>query len=120
MDSILASTKKLAGLTGEYAHFDPDIIMYINSVFLVLKQLGVGPSEGFCIQSADADETWDDFWQDFLIDNYVIREAVKAYMGQKVRLKFDPPANSTLLQALKDSIAESEHRLRDEAEFGHI
>lgn len=114
MESILTSTKKLAGLTEEYDHFNPDIIMYINSVFLVLKQLGVGPSEGFFIQTAE------ELWEDFIIDNAVIREAVKAYMGQKVRLKFDPPANSTLLQALKDSIAESEHRLRDEAEFGHI
>ena len=114
MESILTSTKKLAGLTEEYNHFDPDIIMYINSVFLVLKQLGVGPSEGFFIQTAE------ELWEDFIIDNAVIREAVKAYMGHKVRLKFDPPANSTLLQALKDSIAESEHRLRDEAEFGHI
>lgn len=114
MESILTSTKKLAGLTEEYDHFDPDIIMYINSVFLVLKQLGVGPSEGFFIQTAE------ELWEDFIIDNAVIREAVKAYMGQKVRLKFDPPTNSTLLQALKDSIAESEHRLRDEVEFGHI
>ena len=114
MESILTSTKALAGLTEEYDHFDPQIIMYINSVFLVLKQLGVGPSEGFYVRDAS------DLWEDFISDNAVIREAVKAYMGQKVRLKFDPPQNATLLQALKDSIHESEHRLRDEAEFGNI
>ena len=112
MESILTSTKKLAGLTEEYDHFDPDIIMYINSVFLVLKQIGVGPSEGFVIYDGTA------IWDDFIDDNVAIREAVKSYMGQKVRLKFDPPANSTLLQALKDSIAEAEWRLRNEAEFG--
>lgn len=112
MESILTSTKKLAGLTEEYDHFDTDIIMYINSVFLVLKQIGVGPSEGFYIHDAD------DIWDDFISDNAVIREAVKSYMGQKVRLKFDPPANGTLLQALKDSISEAEWRLRNEAEFG--
>ena len=115
MESILTSTKKLAGLTEEYNHFDPDIIMYINSVFLVLKQIGVGPSEGFYIQ--DASDYWDDFISD---DKAFIREAVKSYMGQKVRLKFDPPANATLLQALKDSIAEAEYRLRDEVELGNI
>lgn len=114
MESILTSTKKLAGLTEEYDHFDSDIIMYINSVFLVLKQLGVGPSEGFYIRDVN------DLWEDFISDHGVIREAVKAYMGQKVRLKFDPPANATLLQALKDSIAEAECRLRDEAETGNI
>lgn len=114
MESILTSTKKLAGLTAEYDHFDPDIIMYINSVFLVLKQLGVGPSEGFFIKDSDT------IWDDFISDNAVIREAVKSYMGQKVRLKFDPPANSNLLQALKESVAETEYRLRDEVELGHI
>lgn len=112
MESILTSTKKLAGLTEEYDHFDPDIIMYINSVFLVLKQIGVGPSAGFVIYDASS------IWEDFIDDSEVLREAVKSYMGQKVRLKFDPPANSTLLQALKDSIAEAEWRLRNEAEFG--
>ena len=112
MESILTSTKKLAGLTEEYDHFDPDIIMYINSVFLVLKQIGVGPSAGFVIHDASS------FWEDFIDDSEVLREAVKSYIGQKVRLKFDPPANSTLLQALKDSISEAEWRLRNEAEFG--
>ena len=111
MESILTSTKKLAGLTEEYDHFDPDIIMYINSVFLVLKQIGVGPSEGFVIYDGVS------IWEDFISDNELMREACKAYMGSKVRLKFDPPTNSTLLQALKDSIAEMECRLRDEAEL---
>lgn len=40
MDSILTSIKKLLGITEEYEHFDPDIIMHINSVFSVLTQLG--------------------------------------------------------------------------------
>ena len=114
MESILTSTKKLAGLTEEYDHFDPDIIMYINSVFLVLKQIGVGPSAGFVIQDSTP------IWEDFIDDKAILREAVKSYMGQKVRLKFDPPANGTLLQALKDSIAEAEWRLRNEAEFGDL
>ena len=50
MDSILTSIKKLLGITEEYEHFDPDIIMHINSVFSVLTQLGVGPAEGFRIE----------------------------------------------------------------------
>lgn len=49
MDSILTSIKKLLGIAEEYEHFDPDIVMYINSAFSVLTQLGVGPEEGFRI-----------------------------------------------------------------------
>jgi hypothetical protein len=110
MESILTSTKKLAGLTKEYDYFDPDIIMYINNVFLSLKQLGVGPSEGFII----TDEN--DTWIDFIPDNNILREATRAYMGSKVRLQFDPPTNSTLLKALQDNIKEYEFRLNLEAE----
>ena len=52
MDSILTSIKKLLGIAEEYEHFDPDIVMYINSAFSVLTQLGVGPEEGFRIEDA--------------------------------------------------------------------
>ena len=111
MDSILTSTKKLAGLMEEYDHFDPDIIMYINFVFLTLKQLGVGPSSGFVI--TDKKATWDSF----IPDNEILRESTKAYMGAKVRLQFDPPTNSTHLEALQRSINEYEWRLNLEVEW---
>ena len=59
MESILTSIKKLLGITEEYDQFDPDIIMHINSVFMVLTQLGVGPAEGFSIEDDTA--VWTDF-----------------------------------------------------------
>ena len=62
MDSILTSIKKLLGITEEYDHFDQDIIMHINSVFMILTQMGVGPSEGFTIE--DDTSVWTDFIQD--------------------------------------------------------
>lgn len=104
MESILNSTKKLSGLTEEYEHFDADIIMFINSVFFDLKQLGVGPSEGFTIEDDSS------VWEDFLPDNKSLREAVKAYMGMKVRLRFDPPTIASLLESLQRSISEFEWR----------
>lgn len=110
MDSILTTTKKLAGMDEGYEHFDPDIIMYINSVFLVLQQLGVGPEDGFFIDSEE------DTWTDFLPDNRFLRKTVKAYMGSKVRMQFDPPSSSALLSALEKTIAEFEWRLNVAAE----
>ena len=44
MDSILTSIKKMLGITEEYEHFDQDIIMHINAVFMILNQLVFGPS----------------------------------------------------------------------------
>ena len=62
MDSILTSIKKMLGIAEEYEQFDADIIMHINSVFMILTQLGVGPSEGFSIEDDSA--IWSDFIQD--------------------------------------------------------
>lgn len=47
IESILTSIKKMLGITEEYEHFDSDLIMHINSVFMILTQLGVGPPSGF-------------------------------------------------------------------------
>lgn len=110
MDSILNSTKKLSMVPDSCPHFDEQIVAYINSVFLVLKQLGVGPTEGFVI----TDEV--STWSDFLPDNPVLREATKSYMSAKVRLQFDPPSSSAHMEALKSVIAEYEWRANVEVE----
>ena len=104
MDSILTSVKKMLGITSEYMHFDADIIMHINSVFMILNQLGVGPKEGFSI-SSDV-ETWDEFTN----DNLTI-ESVKSYMYLKVGLLFDPPTSSNVLEARNRLVSELEWRL---------
>lgn len=104
MESILTSTKKLLGIAEEYDHFDPDIIMHINSVFMTLNQMGVGPTEGFKIEGEDAT------WNDYTAGDISI-EAVKSYMAAKVRFMFDPPDRSAVMEALKSTIAELEFRL---------
>lgn len=110
MDSILTTTKELSGVMAEYETFNTDLIAYINSVFLVLKQLGVGPKDGFVI-TGDTET-----WNDFIPDKILIREAVKGYMSNKVRLQFDPPTSSVLLDALTRNIAEFEWRFNFEVE----
>ena len=104
MDSILTSIKKLLGIAEEYEHFDPDIIMHINTVFMILNQLGVGPEVCFSIE--DDTSTWSEFLED-----PTQLQMVKSYMGLKVRLLFDPPSNSTHMNAITQSINEFEWRL---------
>lgn len=104
MDSILTSIKKLLGITEEYEYFDSDIIMHINSVFMILHQLGVGPEKGFSIKDKSA--TWDEYVSE---DSNL--EAVKSYVYLKVRLIFDPPLNSIVTEAIKNQISELEWRL---------
>lgn len=109
MESILTSIKKLLGIAEEYEHFDPDIIMHINSVFMILTQLGVGPPNGFRIES----ET--DTWFDFLGDS-TDYEAVKSYMHLKVKLLFDPPTSGAVTESMNRMISEFEWRLNVAAE----
>lgn len=104
MDSILTSIKKLLGITEDYIHFDTDIVMHINSVFSILTQLGVGPPEGFYIQ--DKTTVWDEYITD---PNKI--EMVKSYMYLKVRLLFDPPSSSSVIEAFNKQISEFEWRL---------
>lgn len=104
MESILTSIKKFLGPTAEYEHFDPDIIMHINSVFMDLAQLGVGPSEGFTIE----DDT--SVWTDFFPEGKNL-EAVKSYMNLRVKLLFDPPSSSAVIAAMERQIAQWEWRL---------
>ena len=114
MESILTSIKKLLGIEKDYEHFDADIIMHINSVFMILTQLGVGPSKGFIIEDDTA--TWNDFLSDTELVNLA---AVKTFIHLKVRLLFDPPSSSVAEQINKQ-LSELEWRLNLAAETQKI
>lgn len=104
MNSILNSIKKVLNISPEHTSFDEDIIMHINSVFMILTQLGVGPSEGFSISNDEAT------WEQFISDVHKI-QAVKSYMYLKVRMLFDPPSSSAAMAATERQINEFEWRL---------
>lgn len=110
MDSILTSIKKMLGMAEEYTEFDVDIIININSVFSTLRQLGVGPLEGFVIEDDDAS------WSDFTSDESKW-QMVKTYVYLKTRLAFDPPTNGTVIESINKQINELEWRLYTEAEI---
>ena len=109
MESILMSIKKLLGDSAWSDHFDPDIIMHINSVFMILTQLGVGPAEGFSIEDDTA------VWTDFIQDVKKL-ESVKTYVYLKVKLAFDPPLSSAVIESMNRLINELEWRLNVAAE----
>lgn len=110
MESILQSIKKLIGITEDYTAFDLDIIIHINSVFMILNQIGVGPVEGFSISDDSA------VWFDYLPEDSKNLEAVKTYIYLKVKMVFDPPMSSAVMEATKQMISELEWRLNVEAE----
>lgn len=111
MESILTSIKTMLGVGEDDTTFDIDIIIYINTVLMILSQLGVGPSEGFAI--SDASVTWNDF----LGEGHTQYEAVKSLVYLRVKILFDPQANSTVMEAINRSIAELEWRLKEAADL---
>ena len=130
MESILTSIKKMLGIAEEYTHFDADIIFQINSVFMALNQMGVGPKNGFIVKGSL------DTWEQFLgystnVDPYaaysevetpsIYIEAVKTYTFYKVKLGFDNATlNSAQIEAYNRQIAELEWRITLQAEKTNI
>lgn len=102
MSSILTSIKKLLGIAEEYTHFDSDIIMHINSVFMILSQLGVGTD--FHIE----DDTTE--WNEYLPESQLL-STIKSYMYLKVKLLFDPPISSAAIESMNRIISEFEWRI---------
>lgn len=112
MDSILLTVKKLiGGIAEDDDHFDVDIITDINSVFLELSQIGIGPEEGFSI--SDKTTTWDEF-----IKPGAVQNAVRTYVYLKVKLIFDPPSSSFVIESINKTLDKLEWRLNSVSETG--
>lgn len=109
MDSILNSVKKMLGITSDYTSFDVDIIAHINSVFFTLSQLGVKEADGFSI--SDSNDEWDDF-----MTESPLRKAIELYIYTKVRLLFDTPTSSIVVDVINKTIAEQEWRIKTEVD----
>lgn len=108
-DSIVATIKKMLGLEDDYTPFDTDVIVNINAALMTLTQLGIGPKEGFTV--TDYSQTWSDF-----VTNEVQLGAVKTYVYLKVKMIFDPPTNSYVMDAMKQQAEEIGWRLNVQAE----
>lgn len=103
-ESILMSVKSMLGIVPECEDFDGQIKLYINTVIAFLRQIGVGPEDGFVVLGPQ--QTWPE-----LLGDTDRLEMVKAYVGLKVRLMFDPSASSVVTEAINNQIKELEWRI---------
>ena len=103
MEYILPSIKKLLVINPEYKAFDTDKIIHINTVFGILNQLGIGPSEGFYVEHGY------EKWSDYTTANN--ENMIRTFVYLKVRLMFDPPTSSVLKDSINNTLAELEWRL---------
>jgi len=102
-DRILVLTKNNLNINEEDDAFDQELITHINSVFFELNQLGVGPQQGFLL------ETGEELWSTFMGEHKI--EAVKELMRIRVKLLFDPPTQSYVLDNLEKQAQRLEWRL---------
>lgn len=105
-ESILTTILSMLGYKEQQLpdSYSKDIIIHINSVFMILNQLGVGPADTFSISG------FDEKWSDFLADGKDL-QSVKSYIYLKVKMIFDPPTSSVTLDSMKSLITEFECRL---------
>lgn len=97
-DSILKSIKKPLGLGPDYTPFDEDVILHINSAFSMLMSAGCTPPQGIMITGDE--EKWSDYLTDPEQTNMI-----KSYVFVKVKMLFDPPKTSFVIDA-QNKIAE--------------
>lgn len=102
--NILNTVKRAIGVIESYEPFDMQILLHINSCFTILNQLGVGPKDLFI-----ADES--SVWSDFLVGNSEQLELVKSYIYLKVKMLFDPPSSSFVLESMQKQAEQYEWRL---------
>lgn len=104
-DSILTSIKKLLGIVESDTSFDSELIMLINSALMVIMQEWYGMDHAFRIEDKTA--TWDDL----LGEEEVDYEGVKQYIFLRVKMIFDPPNNSSVIEAMRKEMEDLEWRM---------
>lgn len=104
-DSILDSVKRdLVGIMPDDDSFDGTLINDINSVFVILWEIGIGPTNGFRI--TDNTTVWTDY-----MDESPVLNLVRSYVPKKVKMMFDTPTGGSTKEALAEQIKEDEWRL---------
>jgi hypothetical protein len=102
--SILNDVKTMLGVNLSDYNFDSDIITHINMSLGIINQLGVGPSDGLVV--ADYTTLWS-----ALLSSGPTLSLIKTYVYLKVRLVFDPPTTSYLIEAKERQFKELEYRI---------
>ena len=103
--TILKDIKSVLGLIDDDNAYDGEILMHLNSAFMYLNQLGFG--ELYKPETIEETTTWEEVFSN---RDYV--NCIKPYIYKRVRLIFDPPGSSIVMQSLENLIREDEYRIQ--------
>lgn len=111
-DSILASIKRQmpgSSVPEDYQIYDDELMADINAEFAELQQLGVGDLDTM-FEITGYSETWGDY-----IDDPELLALVPQYIAFQVKMMFDTPKNSNVVESLNGTIKRMEFRIMDAA-----
>ena len=103
-ESILKTIKSMLNIDGDITDFDKELIVLINASLSTLYQLGIGSAQ---FKITGADETW----SQLLGEKDYYLESVKELVYIDVRLIFDPPLSSMVIDAYKERRQEDQWRI---------
>lgn len=102
--SIFKATKVNLDVAPGDTSFDAQIMTFINAALADLEDLGAGPVNGLSITGDD--EIWE-----VLGEDAIMTDRIKNWLYLKVRLVWDPPQTSFLLDAHQKQIDEAGWRI---------
>ena len=102
-ESILTTIKNMLEIDLEDDCFDEELVTYINTCFITLKQVGTIDYDFYITDKTTS-------WSDLLKDKVSSFQSVKTYVYARVKILFDPPSSSTL-SSYENLIRELEFRL---------
>lgn len=109
-NSILKTIRSMLIEDDTITDFDPQLIVFINGALSKLYQAGIGDEKQFKISGED--ETWSDM---LTKDKYL--EVIKEYIYLEVKMVFDPPSSSIVMEALKNMANEDYWRITTEIDM---
>lgn len=104
--TILDSIKNYLGISEFDTAFDQEVLLHVNMAFSTLYEIGVGID--FPYRVSTKDETWTGLFSDYLD----CVDLIKEYAYLRVKILFDPPSNSFVLDSLEKTLKEAEYRIQ--------
>lgn len=98
-ETILNVIKNFIGISTSDPHFDDEILMHINLIIAELEIVGTTDKVSICSK--------DTVWTDYLVKEVDIA-SIQTLIGMKVKMVFDPPANSFLVESYNKQIDKME------------
>lgn len=112
--TVFTDVKKVVGVPEDDHSFDKDLEIYINAALSNLAQVGGILSAGAHVEPHDSVDWRSLTWH--VPDKIDLVRQIQAYTCLYVRLLFDPPATSFVINAMEKQLDEMIWRIREAAE----